>query len=283
MIHYGRRRNNNEFCGAYGPQTTFAEVKWLADWLLVRGVNLLIPHAFYYSIRGPRKDERPPQIGPFTPWWDQFKPFADHCRRLAWINTDSKHVCDIAILAHSDHCPWPAAKVLFERQRDFNYLDVQLLGELAKVDEQGVRVGGMTYPVLIIDGFNSLDDNVRRQLEPMNSRGHIISFKENLDLKGAATATDAVHLIARLDALRAADVLAAPATPDLRIRHMIKEDKHFYLLFNEAGRPLKTTITTAAKGAAAWIDTASGESTPITGPIRLDLARYQLSLLMIGQ
>src|SRR5690606_32679284 len=99
MIHFGRRRNSNEFCGAYGPQTTFEEFRWLANWCLVRGVNLLIPHAFYYSIRGPRKDERPPQVGPHSPWWGRFKPFADACRRLCWLNADSRHACDLAILA----------------------------------------------------------------------------------------------------------------------------------------------------------------------------------------
>ncbi|MGN6727212.1 MAG: hypothetical protein ACTHLZ_14920, partial [Tepidisphaeraceae bacterium] len=86
MIHAKRRRNSNEFAGAYGAQTTFEEIRWLANWCLVRGVNLLIPHAFYYSVRGPRIDERPPQIGPHTPQWDrEFKAFADHCRRVSWL------------------------------------------------------------------------------------------------------------------------------------------------------------------------------------------------------
>ena len=70
-LHLGRRRNANEFAGAFGPQLTFDELRWLADWLLVRGVDLLIPHAFYYSVRGPRVDERPPQpphTRPGRPW-----------------------------------------------------------------------------------------------------------------------------------------------------------------------------------------------------------------------
>src|SRR5262249_4004944 len=29
MVHGGRRRNLNEFCGAYGHNLTFAEMKWL--------------------------------------------------------------------------------------------------------------------------------------------------------------------------------------------------------------------------------------------------------------
>lgn len=37
--------------------------------LAVRGVNLFIPHAFYYSIEGERKGERPPDVGPNSIWW----------------------------------------------------------------------------------------------------------------------------------------------------------------------------------------------------------------------
>lgn len=123
MVHQGRRRNLNEFCGAYGHELTFGEMKWLADWCLVRGVNLLVPHAFYYSVRGPRRDERPPDVGPHSAWWGDFKRFADYCRWLCWLNTDSRHVCDVAIQCESDHLPWRAAKVLHENQIDFHYLE----------------------------------------------------------------------------------------------------------------------------------------------------------------
>jgi hypothetical protein len=82
----------NEFCGAFGPNFTFEEMKWLAHWLLVRGCNLLVPHAFFYSIRGPRIDERPPDVGPNNTWWPQYRPFAQATSRLCWLNTDSTHV-----------------------------------------------------------------------------------------------------------------------------------------------------------------------------------------------
>jgi len=52
--HHHRERNLNEFAGAYGESLTYEELKWLASWLLIRGCNLLVPHAYYYSMRGPR-------------------------------------------------------------------------------------------------------------------------------------------------------------------------------------------------------------------------------------
>ncbi|WJH33867.1 hypothetical protein N6H14_28370 [Paenibacillus sp. CC-CFT747] len=63
--HRGRRRNLNEVFGVCGPNKGWdlsaGDMKWYLDWLFVRGVNLICPHAFYYSVDGPRRyKERPP-------------------------------------------------------------------------------------------------------------------------------------------------------------------------------------------------------------------------------
>lgn len=150
MLHLGRRRNSNEFAGAYGHELTFDEFRFLGHWLLVRGVNLLIPHAFYYSVRGPRRDERPPDVGPNSPWWDRFKPFADRCKQACWINTDSLPACEIAIACDPDHAPWRAARTLFEHQIDFNYLDVSMLDRVQRTPS-GVTLGPCSYRVVLFE------------------------------------------------------------------------------------------------------------------------------------
>lgn len=120
--HLGRRRNSNELCGAFGHELTFQEFKWLVDWCAVRGTNLFFPHAFYYSIRGLRRDERPPDVGPHSPWWLDFAAFARYAARLCWLNTDSEHVCEVAILERNGVFPWEPAKELYQRQIDFDYV-----------------------------------------------------------------------------------------------------------------------------------------------------------------
>jgi hypothetical protein len=117
-----RRRNSNEFAGAYGHELTFEEFKWLVDWCLVRGTNLFFPHAFYYSLRGPRRDERPPDVGPHAPWWPHFAPFAAYCARLSWLNTDCEHVCHVGLREEDGRLPWASARTLFEAQIDFLYV-----------------------------------------------------------------------------------------------------------------------------------------------------------------
>lgn len=125
MLLTGKRRNSNEFAGAYGHELTFAQFKWLLDWCVMRGTNMFFPHAFYYSVRGPRWDERPPDVGPNSPWWDRFGPFAAYAARLSWLNTDSEHVCSVAILGEDGTLPWLAAKFCFQNQIDFIYVSTR--------------------------------------------------------------------------------------------------------------------------------------------------------------
>lgn len=187
MVHGGRRRNSNELAGAYGHELTFEELQWLVYWCAVRGTNLFIPHAFYYSVRGPRKDERPPDVGPHSPWWTDFASFAMECRRLSWLNSDSEAVCRVAILENEDgSLPWEPAKALHQHQIEFQYLP------------------------------RAAEPRLRDQYE------WIIA--------------DAADLETVL--VKAPRILDVETHPDLRLRHVRKGGKDYFLAHNENGEHL---------------------------------------------
>ncbi len=237
MIHSKRRRNANEFCGAYGHELTFDEMKRLAWWLLVRGCNLLIPHAFYYSIRGPRIYERPPDVGPNSPWWDEYKPFADFTRRLCSLNTDSTHVCKVAVMGLSDHLPWRAAKALFQHQIDFNYLEARHLIEDAEITPQGIRLADMFYELLIVEMEPPEDAAV--PLSRLVEYGRLLRFSPD---------DDEQRLLAEVVRRVQADLPLDPAQPDVRVRHVRKAGIDFYMLFNEGGQELLFSARPLVKG-----------------------------------
>lgn len=225
MIHLRRRRNSNECFGAYGHGFTWVEMKSLADWCFVRGVNMLIPHAFYYSVRGPRRDERPPDVGPHSQWWDRYGSFADYCRRLCWLNTDCRHVCNVAILAEADSLPWRAARLCFENQCDFNYLDVRHLAEDAIVDDRGVHIAGMHYTVLVVEGSPLLSTAAETAVGALEMCGRVVRF---------GSESDAPEFVRRLGRIATKDLSVVPAQPALRYRHVEKRGVHYYLLANES-------------------------------------------------
>ena len=149
-FHWSRERNLNEFAGAYGQDLTFDELRWLASWLLIRGCDLLVPHAFYYSMRGPRRHERPPDVGPNNTWWGEYRAWADFTRRLCWLNATFSPVCDVAILGRATELPWHAAKACFEQQIDFHYVEPVDLAQ-AKVVDGKLCVGPGRYSLLIVE------------------------------------------------------------------------------------------------------------------------------------
>jgi hypothetical protein len=270
MIHLGRRRNMNEFCGAFGPKFTFEEMQWLANWLLVRGCNLLVPHAFYYSIRGPRIDERPPDVGPNNTWWPQYKPFAQATSRLCWLNTDSTHVCELAILGLNDYLPWQAAKVCFQHQRDFNYLEARHLWEDAKADGDGIHLAGMHYRALILE--EDPPQKAQPAVEILARAGRIIRGNEK---------TGGAELVTQIDKLISSDVQVSPAAPDLRVRHVRKSGVDYYLLFNEGAGDLEIRLDLSAKGRRILLDPIAGSQETPSRDSAIRLARHEIKVLAV--
>ena len=269
MLHAGRQRNANECCGAYGHEMTWEELNWLARWAFVRGVNLLIPHAFYYSVRGARLDERPPDVGPHSSWWDRFPEYALTCRRLSWINTDSQPVCHLAILGQADYLPWGAARQCFCHQRDFNYVEERDLLEKAAVDGEGIHLAGMKYKALIIEHDPNVE--VQRVLAPLTSAGRVFRYSEDDPVE---------NLLAWLATYVPTDVRVTPKTPALRFRHVVKDRQHYYLTFNEGQAPLDFTLERAIRGACLLYDPVTDWAEPLPDGRVIHLEGYELKVLV---
>ncbi len=287
MIHLGMRRNSNELYGAYGHNLTFEEVEWLANWSFIRGHNLLMPHAFYYSIRGLRFDERPPDVGPNSAWWgDKYKSYADACRRLSWINTDSKHVCEIAVLGNSTWLPYRAVKACFQNQRDFNYLELRHLWEDARVDKEGVHLAGMSYSAVILDSLIYLQDQAVTELRKLEENGRLIIWSGT---PYAEIFADAIivstpeELIASVDKLITPDIILSPPSQNIRYRHVIKEGYHYYILFNEEETAVTTNLDIPVKGKMWWLDQYSGKGTEAIETYDLFFNPFELKILMVKE
>lgn len=263
MIHHHHRRNANEFCGAYGENLTFEEMRGLAGWLLIRGCNFLVPHAFIYSMRGPRRTERPPDVGPNSPWWGEFRPFADACRRLCWLNTDSRHVCDLAILGSSDHLSWKSAKHCFENQIDFNYIEDRQLLEEAEINGESISVSGIHYRCIIVEPEYATPA-VRRALEGFQGT---VYWSEN---DGASALLEGIHAHIQCWGW-------ALQNPNLRVRRVVKDGEHFLMVFNESEQPVPIPALRSLGCRERW-NPANGEIRPYSAAEDAQLAPFELGV-----
>lgn len=284
MVHLGMLRNSNELYGAYGHELTWDEMVWLANWCFVRGHNLLIPHAFYYSIRGPRFDERPPDVGPNAAWWPRYKPYADACRRLSWLNTGSEQVCDVAILTDPTFLPWDAAKVLYQHQRDFNYLEIRHVWEDAATSGEGIHIAGMHYKVLIIDTLSYLPENAVPHLQTLADAGRLVFWQDSPfagRFDGAVTARTPDELTAAVHGISAPDILLTPASAQIRYRHVTKAGEHYYLLFNEEEGEVTTSLSIPVTGRYEWLNPETAEATTAQPGEPVTFQTHELKLLRI--
>lgn len=274
MLHGGRRQNLNEYSGAYGHELTWEEMNWLSNWCLVRGVNLLVPHAFYYSIRGVRRDERPPDVGPHSPWWDRYHDYAAACRRLCWINTDSVPQCSLAILGDDYELPWCAAKVCFEGQYDFNYLSETELLSLARLTPDGIRVRDLCYSHLVVEG-GARRGAVGEVLRVLSGQGRILRMGD-----GPEAEEELRHELRRHGR---PVVRTGIRTPALRVRHVLKEGRHYFLLFNERAAEFRRLVHLPVPGPAWELDPETGACARIDRGQPLHFRAHQLRVLVVGK
>ena len=271
MIHTGRRRNANELCGAYGHELTWEEMNWLADWCFARGTNMLFPHAFYYSVRGIRRDERPPDVGPNSGWWERYRSYADRCRRLCWLNTDSRHLCATAVLGKVARLPWEPAKILFQNQRDFNYLEERHLWEDAVVDADGIHLAGMRYRALV--AAHDPDARAQPALQRLEEAGRLLHYDPK---------RPAAELVAFVDRLVEPDVVVEPEAPALRVRRVKKGGRDWWMLFNEEKAPVTTEVVLNAGGPFLQLDPWTGGSRPWRNGGQIALEGYELTVVCTG-
>ncbi len=103
----GRRRILCEAYGAGGWELRFEDMKRIADWLLVLGVNLIDEHLSYVTIRGARKRDHPQSFSYHAPWWPAYHVRAEYTTRLCAALSQGEQVNAVLVLE-----PTPAAWML---------------------------------------------------------------------------------------------------------------------------------------------------------------------------
>lgn len=236
--HSGKRRNSNECFGCCGPNGvqwgfTVDDMKWYLDWLFVRGVNLLYPHAFFYSIDGEvRSGERPPDVGPNNTFWKYYHNIANYIKRMCWLMTDSYNVTSVAVLCEEAYLPWESAKELFCNQIEFNYLEKEVLVSNDCCVESGwLKIRKQAYRVLIVESKEMVKDlQVQEKITEFEKHGGHVIYCEQ-----AEKIIDKLETVWSTDSQCKRDVklISGQDASDVRVSHVVKEDEHFYLFTNE--------------------------------------------------
>lgn len=185
----GRKRVLTEIFGCSRHTNTFEDFKWIGDYNLVLGPNFFCPHLTWYSMRGRRKRDYPPNWNYQQTYWKELRPLNDYFTRVASALTAGTAKPD-ALILHSIETgmaghrfglntrndvngkrptmpadlpgeDWGPARAAEQPLRktldavmnagyDADLGDEVLIEELGSVVGNLFRVGEMTYPVVIV-------------------------------------------------------------------------------------------------------------------------------------
>jgi len=94
----GRRGVLDEIFGVSHHTNTFEHFKWLGDFDLVLGATFFCPHLTWYSMRGKRKRDYPPNWNYQQTYWEHLRPLNDYFTRVAAALTSGKPECEVVVL-----------------------------------------------------------------------------------------------------------------------------------------------------------------------------------------
>lgn len=195
------KRSLCEAFGCSGHQFGPSEIKRVADWLCVLGINFITPHLTLYSSRGERKRDYPPDFSWRQPWFEVAEDCFDHVSRVSEIlNKENVHT-DLLVLHPVQsvwaeysplHKPNPVfsiwapknenagqnfitetecyqkpffdlSKQLLEFGLNYHYGDEMIMKDYGKFDE-GVVIGKCKYQRIIVPPVNVLQESTMELL-----------------------------------------------------------------------------------------------------------------------
>lgn len=171
----GKKQTLSETYAMTGWDVSFAEMKQLAEWQFIGGVNLLCQHLEGYTIRGRRKNDFPPSIFYQSPWWKEYKLFSDTVSRLGKMLSEG--IDDPGtLLIHPMHSIWlkytnddlcaeedfdyrfsRTAQILSDSHVLYHLGDETILARHGSVDGKTLKVGKCTYRTVVLPDLFGLD------------------------------------------------------------------------------------------------------------------------------
>ncbi len=292
FAHIGLQTEGRAMCevfGAYGWAEGTPAMKWLLDYLLVRGVNYFVPHAFSPAYPDP---DCPPHFGAngADPQFEGFTKLMGYTNRAAHLLTGGIHITDAAILYHAD-AEWMnydgramltqvPAKILYDAHIDFDILPADCFTDdsgsrihKAKAENGKLSVGKQTYQCLVVPAADNLPEKLTSAIDELEKQG----------IRVIRMTFEDTNLIDKLDSIVERDITVDGNFPKLRCCHIKNADADVYMFVNESvSEAVSAEVTLRGmeeKTSCVILDILNDEigrdDSVNNGKLRLELEPYQ--------
>lgn len=191
----GLARTMSESFALTGWDATLQTLRRIVDWQYARGTNLIVPHAFFYSIRDARQNECPPSLFIQNTFWPYFSLLSNYVKRLGYLLTRGRFEAPFALYyplqaarrrydpgrmppkaeyawkielpkGHSseelDGLLLDVIRVIEQNQSDFDFVDDAALAQ-AQYDAGAIQVCEQAYRALIVVDWGNMDPASRER------------------------------------------------------------------------------------------------------------------------
>ena len=227
--HFDVTKNGDAMCelfGAYGWAEGTKIMKYLADHMLVRGINYFVPHAF-----SPKKNDTdcPPNFydSGKNPQYRYFNQIIAYLEKSARLIKKGVHISTCAILydaelrwLKSDFVPnEDIAKVLYDNQLDYDIIPADILNEL----EDNSVINGEKYNVLVVPYSEYCPKHIQDALRKVSIPVIYVSEKGE----------DNTVALNELTNLIQPDIKLKEKCKDLKYLHKKYDNTDMYMFVNE--------------------------------------------------
>lgn len=264
-------RTMAEVFGAFGWAEGVGYMKYLADHMLVSGVNHFVPHA--YTPKYPDLD-CPPHFHAhgFNPQEEAFGKLTGYMQRISRMTADSVHKADVAVLYNAE-AEWTGGKLeLFQEtckrlatnQIDYDILPEDVL-EDAVVKDGRLYINKESYGALIVSYSQMLPTRMLKSLDRLQKLGLSVIFEEAPCEKTAdqipaesimekQLVVSSKELVSYIREHGWYHILPETYCAGLRSYRVDRKENSVYLLFNESKKDIDTRLILDGMEDAIWYD-----------------------------
>ena len=180
----GKKQVMTETFGCCGWDITPRELRRIAGFQYVNGVNLMCQHLIPYTEYGTRKHDYPAHYSPVNPWVaEEFGAFNDYFTRLGCLLAEGKETVNIAVLhpirsacfdykrgleeegfgvGELDGRLRQVCRMLSRENAAYHFLDETLLSKYGFVRDGKIGCGKCSYEYLILPFLLTMDKTTER-------------------------------------------------------------------------------------------------------------------------
>ncbi|MBQ4113456.1 MAG: hypothetical protein IJD38_11725 [Clostridia bacterium] len=254
--HMKGRAMCEEF-GAYGWAEGCTMMKWISDFLLVRGINHFVPHAFSPDYPDP---DCPPHFGAegHDPQFDGFTHLMGYTNKVSHLLYGGEHITSCSILYHAEG-EWMndkgdymftqvPAKALLDEHLCYDIICQEAL-ETAEAENGQLVVGGEHYGALVVPYGKVLNPALTPVVDKLIAAGVPVLLCDARPEGLNGEVVSIADLPDRIRELGLADITVDGNCPLLRHYHVRRADADVIMLFNEDSvNTAKATLTLPVSG-----------------------------------